>query len=154
MGETLVLVLRVALSLGVVLLLLWFLARRFGGRAGAGRAVPIDVLGRRSLGRRSGVAVVEIAGRVLVLGVSDNGVRLVADLGHGPAGSPPGALGHAAAPAPELLTDPLLVSDTARIAAPPTAPADDFASVLAGSVLDKATWARARQALTGRAGGS
>jgi flagellar protein FliO/FliZ len=148
MGDSLLLVLRVALSLALVLLLLWFLARRLGGRAGPSRAVPIDVVGRRALARRSGVAVVEVAGRLLLLGVSDGGVRLVADLGQPPRAAPDPLDAGVLEPSP-LLADP---PAPPVVAGAPAAGPPDFAGVLAGSVLDKETWARARQALTGRAG--
>lgn len=80
MSETLLLALRVALSLAAVLGLLWFLARRLGGVPGSRRQRPIAVLARHSLSRRSGLAVVEIEGRRLLLGVSDSGVSLVTEL--------------------------------------------------------------------------
>lgn len=80
MSETLLLALRVALSLAAVLGLLWFLARRLGGVPGSRRQRPITVLARHSLSRRSGLAVVEIEGRRLLLGVSDSGVSLVTEL--------------------------------------------------------------------------
>jgi len=82
--DTLELALRVALSLGVVLALLWFLARRVGAGAGTPRRLPITVLGRQTLGRRSGITVVDVAGRTLVLGVSDSEVRLLTELEPGP----------------------------------------------------------------------
>ncbi|QDB78180.1 flagellar biosynthetic protein FliO [Georgenia sp. 311] len=84
MTDTLGLALRVALSLGVVLALLWFLARRVGAGAGTPRRLPITVLGRQTLGRRSGITVVDVAGRTLVLGVSDSEVRLLTELEPGP----------------------------------------------------------------------
>ena len=80
MSETLVLTVRVAVSLALVLGLLWFLSRRLGGAGSAPRRLPITVLGRQSLGRRSGVAVVDVAGRTLVLGISDASVRLLTEL--------------------------------------------------------------------------
>ena len=74
------LVVRIAFSLLVVLGLLWGLAkvarRPFGGR-GAG---PLRVLARQQLSRGASVAVVRVADRALVLGVSETGgVSLLAD---------------------------------------------------------------------------
>jgi flagellar protein FliO/FliZ len=71
---------RIAFSLLVVLGLLWGLAkvarRPFGGR-GAG---PLRVLARQQLSRGASVAVVRVADRALVLGVSETGgVSLLAD---------------------------------------------------------------------------
>ncbi|MPV39005.1 hypothetical protein GB881_18545, partial [Georgenia subflava] len=78
--DTLLVGLRVVLSLAIVLAVLWFCARQLGGRGQATRRVPITVLGRQSLGRHSGISVVEVAGRTLVIGVSDAGVRLLTEV--------------------------------------------------------------------------
>lgn len=223
--DTALLVLRVVLSLGLVLGVMWFVARRVGRRPAASRGVALDVVGRRSLGRRSGVAVVDVEGRRLVLGVSDTGVRLVADLGEVPAepvppvralpprpartattdfaavlaaheadGPKPAALAPAAAAprrasaargaatagrassarvaaaataerptAPAARRRPAHRGEpapaparrvVARVVAPPALPASPLAgNPLTGSVLDRATWTRARAVLTGRTAG-
>jgi flagellar protein FliO/FliZ len=73
------LALRVLCSLTVVFVLLWALARlarRGVGRRGGG---VLTVLARQQLSRGSSVAVVKVADRALVLGVSDAGVSLLAD---------------------------------------------------------------------------
>ncbi|GAA1647975.1 FliO/MopB family protein [Georgenia ruanii] len=80
MLDSVLLGLRVALSLALVLVILWVIARKVNAGTSASRRVPVTVLGRQSLGRRSGVAVVEVAGRTLLLGVSDDGVRLLTEL--------------------------------------------------------------------------
>jgi flagellar biosynthetic protein FliO len=73
------LVLRVLCSLTVVFVLLWALAR-LARRGGAGRGGGVlTVLARQQLSRGSSVAVVKVADRALVLGVSDAGVSLLAD---------------------------------------------------------------------------
>jgi len=119
--DTIELALRVALSLGVVLALLWFLARRLGAGKATARRLPITVLGRQSIGRRSGITVVDVAGRTLVLGVSDSEVRLLTELEPGP------------------LT--LLDEDDDGAGEPvTTAPESRPASPLSGSVLAPATW--------------
>ena len=74
------LVIRIAFALLIVLGLLWGLAkvarRPFGGR-GTG---PLRVLARQQLTRGTSVAVVRVADRALVLGVSETGgVSLLAD---------------------------------------------------------------------------
>jgi flagellar protein FliO/FliZ len=73
------LVLRVLCSLTVVFAILWALmrlARRpLGGRSGG----AVTVVARQQLSRGSSVAVVKVADRALVLGVSDAGVSLLAD---------------------------------------------------------------------------
>lgn len=79
--ESAVLLLRVVLALACVLGLLWFVARRTGGRRAPARRAPVIALvGRQSLGGRSAVALVEIAGRQLVLGVSEHGVTLLTEV--------------------------------------------------------------------------
>ncbi|WP_433210083.1 flagellar biosynthetic protein FliO [Dactylosporangium sp. CS-047395] len=73
------LVLRVLCSLTVVFAILWALmrlARRpLAGRGGGN----LTVVARQQLSRGSSVAVVKVADRALVLGVTDQGVSLLAD---------------------------------------------------------------------------
>jgi len=131
--DTLELALRVALSLGVVLALLWFLARRLGAGKGATRRLPITVLGRQTLGRRSGITVVDVAGRTLVLGVSDTEVRLLTEL----------------EPGPLTLLDEN--DDEDADGEPVTsAPESRPASPLSGSVLAPATWRTSWEVLRNR----
>lgn len=80
MTDTLLLGLRVALSLAVVLAVLWFIARQLNGKGAVTRKVPITVLGRQNLNRRASMTVVEVGGRTLVLGVTEAGVRLLTEL--------------------------------------------------------------------------
>lgn len=134
MSDTLILALRVAVSLFVVLALLWYLARRLGAGRATTRRLPITVLGRQSLGRRSGVTVVDVAGRTLVLGVSDTEVRLLTELEPGPV---------------QLLDDAV---DGAGDPAEPGAPAGT-PSPLRGSVLAPDTWRASWQALRERSAG-
>ncbi len=97
-SSSVVLGLRVVLSLAVVLGLLWIIARR-GGR-GRVKATTVQVVGRQSLGRRAGVAVVEVEGRRLLLGVTDQGVSMLTELDvpghrvtHAPRSTPPSSPG-------------------------------------------------------------
>ncbi|MEV6932578.1 flagellar biosynthetic protein FliO [Dactylosporangium sp. NPDC051485] len=73
------LVLRVMFSLTVVVAILWALARLvrrpLGGRGGG----TLTVVAHQQLSRGSSVAVVKVADRALVLGVTDAGVSLLAD---------------------------------------------------------------------------
>lgn len=80
-SSTLVLTLRVLVSLAVVLGLVWWFARR--NRSGAHarvRPASVSVVGRQTLGRHSAVAVVEVEGRRLLLGLTDQQVSLLAEL--------------------------------------------------------------------------
>lgn len=73
-------VLRVVFSLAAVLGLMWFLARVASRQMGGTHASVVRMIGRQSLGRTSSVAVVAVGERMLVLGVTEAGVRLLAEL--------------------------------------------------------------------------
>ncbi|GAA3338359.1 hypothetical protein GCM10017714_09220 [Curtobacterium pusillum] len=81
--DTLVITLRVALSLGVVLALMWVLHRRMaksglgGGKAKGRRSATVDVVARQGIGGKASVVVVDVEGERLVLGVSEHGVNLL-----------------------------------------------------------------------------
>ena len=84
------LVLRIAFSLLVVFGLMWGLAR-VARRGGVGRrgSGSLSVLNRQSLSRGSSVAVVQVADRALILGVTDTQVSLLGEtdltaFGHDP----------------------------------------------------------------------
>lgn len=86
-GSTAILVLRMLFSLVIVLAtmlaLVRFLQRRqVGGRRSTRRtrSVPVRVLTRTSLSRGASIQVVEIGRETLVLGVTDAGVNILADL--------------------------------------------------------------------------
>jgi flagellar protein FliO/FliZ len=81
--DTLVIALRVALSLGVVLALMWVLHRRLQkGQFGAGRtrgrrSASLEVVARQGIGGKASVVVVDVDGERLVLGVAEHGVTLL-----------------------------------------------------------------------------
>ncbi|MGZ4472836.1 MAG: FliO/MopB family protein [Nocardioidaceae bacterium] len=134
------LVVRVTLSLAAVLGLFWLVARGASRRmAGASRGV-VRVRGRQALSRTSSVAVVEVGDRVLVLGVSDGGVRLLTELD------------------PEEVADPAAAEDarpdpaTGPATDPATGPSAVTGSPLSGSLLAPATWRQAWSAATSRLG--
>lgn len=80
--STVVLVLRVTLSLACVLGIIWFAGRRMAGTAAVRRqrAAAMSVVARQSLGGRNGLAVVDVAGRRLLLGTGEKGVTLLTEL--------------------------------------------------------------------------
>lgn len=96
-GGTLVLVLRMVVSLAIVLGLVVLFARwlehretngarrarrrRVRGGRSALPAVAVDVLARHHLARGVSVQVVRVGGQLLVLGVTENGVQVLTDLG-------------------------------------------------------------------------
>jgi flagellar protein FliO/FliZ len=71
---------RVLLSLGVVLGLFWAVARMGARRVGGRDRTLLRVRSRQALSRGSSIAVVEVGSRVLLVGVSDTGVRLLTEL--------------------------------------------------------------------------
>jgi flagellar biogenesis protein FliO len=84
------LLVRVVVSLGVVLLVMWGAAtvlRRSGvagtaatGRRGVRRRAPVEVIARHGLARGASVTVVRLGGRALVLGVTEHQVSLLTEL--------------------------------------------------------------------------
>lgn len=106
--ETLFLVLRVAVSLGVVLAVIWWAHRRISaGRARTRKTELVTVVSRQGIAPKASVVVVDADGRRLTLGVTEHGVSVLHDR---------------EAPAPEIVDAP--AADR---------PADGFASVLAAA---------------------
>lgn len=124
------LVLRLVLSLALVLGIFWSVAR-FGARRMQGGRSVLQVRGRQSLSRSASVAVVEVGGRILVVGVSDGGVQLLTEL-------EPDALEQ-----PEGASAAQGVAPRHAAAREPVSP-----SALGGSLLAPATWRQAWQAAT------
>lgn len=177
MGETLLVLLRVALSLGVVVGLILYVGRRVsaGRAAERTREADVHVVGRQGLGRRSGVAVIAAGDRRLLVGFSDTSVQLLTELGpvaSAPAGVPGERTGTKAAKQPRVMTSmpaggaPEAVvggapgpsgAGSALGALPNPRPALDdaahqsgLAGALAGSVLSPQTWRAAVRALQDR----
>jgi flagellar protein FliO/FliZ len=71
--------LRVVISLGVVLGLLWVAARLLRRTSVVRGTSAVEVLARAQLARNASLAVVRVADRALVLGVGDGRVALVAE---------------------------------------------------------------------------
>ncbi|GEP25411.1 flagellar biosynthetic protein FliO [Cryobacterium levicorallinum] len=76
--DTLIVALRVVLSLGVVFGLLWYLQRRLvkGGRAKLS-ANLVTVVGRANVGQKASVVVVDVDGQRLILGVTEHAVSVL-----------------------------------------------------------------------------
>lgn len=77
--DELVLWLRVLLSLGAVLAVLWLLQRRLlqKGRLGGAAALPLKVVARQGLGQKSAVVIVETVGRRFLLGVTEQSISVL-----------------------------------------------------------------------------
>ncbi len=149
-------VLRVLVSLACVFGLLWFVARRARGGATATRRAPaLSVVARQSLGGRSAVALVEVAGRTLLLGVGEQGVSLLTEVETPrPADGERTELDTAELEA--LLVETAIDPRDAVPVNPPSSPAARMPAVptprnpLEGSILDATTWRRAVEAVQER----
>jgi len=127
--DTLVITLRVALSLGVVLALMWVLHRRVSkGQFGVGkkprgrRSAAVEVVARQGIGGKASVVVVDVEGERLVLGVTEHGVSLLTS-------------GEAPAPELTIVTGPVVLPSVPRAArtepVEPAVGADAFRAELA-----------------------
>lgn len=140
--DGLVVALRVLVSLAVVVALVWYLARRLGGRGHeTSREAEVRVLDRHSLSKHAGVAVVAAGDRRLLVGFADAGVQLLTELRPVPTLPPTPSAGRPAATA-SLGTH--LPTPRPAPGAPPAdaggLPANRRPGLLAGSVLSPQTW--------------
>jgi flagellar protein FliO/FliZ len=126
---------RLILSLSVVLGLLLLLAR-FGGRKFRGnREAMVQILHRQHLTRGSSISVVSVGSRVLVLGTTEQQIRVLTELDPDEIALPVADL------ALEVDDQPKAVTALPSIGNTP----------LAGSVLSVDTWKQALAAATRRA---
>lgn len=81
-GSTILLFGRMGISLAIILGMIWLAAKvvRRKGPVRATGTMQLEVLGRRSIGRRSNLLVVRAGERTLLVGATDAQVGLVADL--------------------------------------------------------------------------
>ena len=126
------LVIRVVFSLAVVLGLLWFVARTSSRRLGGRGRSMVRVVARQPLARAASLAVVEVGDRVLVVGISENGVSLLT----------------------EMDPDELPVEDATADAAERVGRRRVATPTLDGSMLSSQTWRQAWAAATSRSSGS
>lgn len=78
--ETLFVALRVAVVLGVIVALLWFVQRRVTkgrGSARGRRGNAVTVVGRQGIGQKASVVVVDVDGSRFVLGVTERQVSVL-----------------------------------------------------------------------------
>lgn len=135
------LALRIVFSLLVVLALMWGIAKLVRRPLGARRGGLIDVLGRQQLSRSASVAVVRVADKAMILGVTDGHVTLLAE-------TELATLEEYQPEAPvrrESLSVETLGNSRNR-----TAPVVSPDSSLAGSILSTRTWAQTRDFLRER----
>lgn len=155
------LVVRLVFSLAVVLGLLLLCIRMAGKRFTSKNDALVQVVHRQALSRSATVSVVNVGGRVLVLGTTEQEVRLLTELD-------PAALAEDDVVTPIELAavrgdDPALAllaeeqpapsAPRGRHAAAPgrRAARPERQTALAGSVLSAGTWKQAWGAVTGKA---
>jgi flagellar protein FliO/FliZ len=157
------LLLRVTVSLGLVLAVLWFAAKGLRSSQRRSRAgVDVDVLTRQPLAQKSSLAVVRLGDRALVLGVTENRVDLLHETALADVLVPYAAGDDTAdeatssggvVPSPVSIAKNLSLPSAALPAASvtrqqrPTGPAAQGSGPLAGSALSPQTWSRAVQVL-------
>lgn len=145
--DTLIVAVRVVLSLGVVFALLWFLQRRLSrGTLAKGVTKPVTVVGRQPIGQKASVVVVDVEGIRLVLGVTEQTVTILHEKSLAPATTSTldtaiSALGGPAAEFARSLAAAEADTDVdAAIADTPPAASAVPSARLAGSILSPSTW--------------
>jgi flagellar protein FliO/FliZ len=158
--DTLFVGLRVVVSLGAVLAVIWYAHRRITKGAGLTRSDrPITIVGRQSLGQKSSVVIVEADGKRLLLGVTDHTITVLSETEARTAHIPNETLDPIDLRGPDELRAPGEVSarsfarHLAAVSAPvntgssanPAAPARPQAlpashGLLRGSILSAETW--------------
>ena len=76
--DDLLLALRVIVSLGVVVGLLWVVQRRLSRGRRPAQGTPVRLIGRQGVAGKSSVVVIEVEGERLVLGVTEQGMTVLA----------------------------------------------------------------------------
>ncbi|MDZ4826747.1 MAG: flagellar biosynthetic protein FliO [Actinomycetota bacterium] len=84
--STVELFVRLALSLAVVLGLMWFMARVMqkkgfapGARRASTRGADVELLSRKPLGKHASIAVIRAGGRAMVVGITEHSVTKLDD---------------------------------------------------------------------------
>jgi flagellar protein FliO/FliZ len=75
--DSLILGLRVLVSLGAVLGLMWLLHRRLRRGTGAPKAKALAVVARQSVGPKASVVLVDTDGQRFLLGVTEHGINVL-----------------------------------------------------------------------------
>lgn len=129
---------RLLISLAFVLVVMWLIARKVGGKKGLrGKSNKlIDVLGRQQLSRTASVAVVQVMDQALIVGITDGQVSVLGETDLAAAKKRIAENQPAARPKPRPATRPTKV---------PVEPGDP--NKLAGSALSPATWRQTVNAL-------
>ncbi|GGJ82315.1 hypothetical protein GCM10010123_10020 [Pilimelia anulata] len=160
------LILRIGFSLLVVFGLMWLLARVVRRPLGGRSAGALSVLTRTQIGRGAAVAVVRVADRGLIVGVTEHRVSLLGEVDPAALAAPAAAAERREPVGPGILGDvPGNGSTPTAGSAPPAGPASPLsplgpvapggghsavADALAGSALSPRVWRQAVAVLRDR----
>jgi flagellar protein FliO/FliZ len=141
--DSLILGLRVLLSLGAVFGLMWLAYRRLGSGGPALKARSLNVVARQTVGPKASVVLVDTDGKRFMLGVTEHGISVlhtatapepepvVRELGQVPTGQPIEALTRRSARRAAAFEEELRKQAARR---------NGRGSSVAGSILDPGTW--------------
>jgi flagellar protein FliO/FliZ len=145
--DSLMLGLRVLVSLGAVLGVMWLLYRRLRRGPAAAKGRPLSLVSRQSVGPKASVVLVDTDGKRFMLGVTEHGISVLHTAeapapefveAEAPAAATRRAARHAASFGAQRF-DAELAAQQGRLAEQP--------APLAGSILDPGTWRLAAGAL-------
>jgi len=143
------LAIRVVLSLAIVLGIMWAISRAMRGRAPAIAGLPLQVIARASLGKRSSIAVISVGGRGVLVGITDHQVTLLGDVDV-PTGSQPRSEVRTKLDVPQFSDDPGAEDPLHELDSLSLARAQQPDGALAGSLLSPTTWRQSVSALRER----
>lgn len=142
--DAFLLVLRVGLSLTVVLVLLWMAQKRFAKSGRHGEPSVVEVVGRRNVGTKASVVVVESDGQRFLLGVTEHSINVL----HSSEAPPPAVEAHIDPAFEEVLKaagEPALRRDLPARRLRADAPED--AGSMHGTIFARSTWVQAGAAV-------
>jgi len=143
------LAIRVVFSLAIVLGIMWAISRAMRGRAPVIAGLPLQVIARASLGKRSSVAVISVGGRGVLVGITDHQVTLLGDV-EVPAASQPRSEIRTRLAFPEFDDASATEDALHELDSPGLARAPQSDGALTGSLLSPATWRQSVAALRER----
>ncbi len=149
MNDGWILILRVVLSLGIVLALLWFFARRVNGQKPNVRGAAIRLVGRQAVSRHASVAVIEVDNQRFFVGVADTQVTLLAEL-EPVVPSDDDVVDTEDSTGPEILIPGPAGESKQQAWDRELKQAQEQDAPLSGSILAASTWRRAWQFVQGR----
>lgn len=160
--DTVLLAGRLLVSLGVVLAVIWLIARR-ARRSGRGqKANLIEVLDRTPLSRSASVAVVRVGDRAIIVGIAESQVSVLGETDSVPVLADPGPMPtrraarrsaatrsahRSVARTTRTASDPVAARPTSALPATGGQSVDGQTSALVGSALSLQTWRQTIESL-------